>query len=136
MAFCIADSPNEPPRTMLRLSGPDGPLARYIVELGAAAEDGWSLDEPHLLRQFSPGESGTVYWFTESGPRCRVIRICGRSLRDLTEILVHLQPLNPGGDPSGAQTVEALCLRGGYQTPDASWAWAPAIKWRNCIGSR
>ena len=125
MAFCIAASPFDPPLRSLVLSGANGPIARHVLALGSAAEDGWNLEDAHLAELLSPDLPGNVYWITGQGPRCRVLRICGRSLRDATELLVHLQPLNDEGAPRGAQTAEALCLRGGYATPQASWAWAP-----------
>lgn len=125
MAFCIAVSPLAPPRSSVVLSGPTGAIAKHVLGLGSRAEEGWNLEGEQLAGLLLPGQAGTVYWTTGEGPRCRVLRICGRSLRDATEILVHLQPLNEEGVPRGAQTAEALCLRGGYATPQASWAWAP-----------
>lgn len=125
MAFCIAASPLSPPLCSLVLSGPSGPIAKHVLALGSTAEEGWKLEGRQLAEILSPDVPGTVYWITDAGPRCRVLRICGRSLRDATELLVQLQPLNDAGEPRGAQTAEALCLRGGYATPHASWAWAP-----------
>lgn len=125
MAFCIAASPLAPSLRSLVLSGPAGPIARHVLALGSRAEEGWNLEGSQLAEFLAPDLPGNVYWITEQGPRCRVMRICGRSLREATELLVHLQPLTEQGEPRGAQTAEALCLRGGYATPQASWAWAP-----------
>ncbi|GAA5481832.1 hypothetical protein [Haloferula sargassicola] len=120
--------------TKVRLAGPDGPIARHIMDMPDTPNGEWNLEAADLIaavRRGSPAEGKTelLLWDAGDPDTCpsRVIRICGISREFDTELLVHMEVLKKNGEglkPTGCNSGEALRLLGGRVTPKAKWLWA------------
>lgn len=118
--------------TKVRLAGPEGPLARHILSLPAGSSGEWRLGSEEIIAQFPHNEAsgGTVLLLWESGEQgihpMRVLGFSGVSHEFETELLVHMEALEPAGSRlrgTGRITHEALRLMGGRATPKARWIW-------------
>lgn len=121
-------------KTKVRLTGPEGPLARHITGLPRDCTGEWNLNAAEITAMLpcaapSDRESPLLFWDngdTDSIPM-RVVRFCGVSREFETELLVHMEILHGAGDHvkgTGRLTNEALRLLGGRATPKARWVWA------------
>lgn len=141
MAFFITNATRTPNggwafdhRTKVRLTGPDGPLAKHIVGLPGHSTGEWNLNALEiaaLLPGSEPSDAEVPLVLWDCGdPECcplRVIRFCGVSREFETELLVHMEILdfdNGHLKGTGRLTNEALRLLGGRATPRARWVWA------------
>lgn len=121
----------------IRLSGGDGPIARYVCSLPDTAESSlglgggipWDLPIAKIALEVIGGSGkAVIFWDDGEAIPSLVIRICGTSTRSETEILLHLELLESCGAGyrlTGKRTGEALRLTGGWGGTQARWAWAP-----------
>jgi len=140
MAFFITNASPTPDggwafenKTKVRLTGPEGPLARHIMALAGDSSE-WNLNAAEItaiLPCSAPSDQETPLLLWDCGdPDChpmRVVRFCGVSREFETELLVHMEILDGAGDHfkgTGRLTNEALRLLGGRATPKARWVWA------------
>jgi hypothetical protein len=119
--------------TKVRLAGADGPLARHILGLPADSTGAWSLSAAEIaamLRVAPPSDHEQPLLLWDSGepdasPQ-RVVHFSGVSREFETELLVHMEVLEPASSylrGTGRITNEALRLTGGRLTPKARWVW-------------
>ncbi len=119
--------------TKVRLAGPEGPLARHILNLQTGSNGEWNLSSTEvttLLPVSKPSGSETTLLLWDSGESdvhpMRVLHFSGVSREFETELLVHMEVLEPVGSHlrgTGRITNEALRLTGGRLTPKARWIW-------------
>lgn len=119
--------------TKVRLAGPEGPLARHILNLPAGSNGEWNLSSTEItetLGNTPPSGPETTLLLWDSGEPdvhpMRVLHFSGVSREFETELLVHMEALEPVGSHlrgTGRITNEALRLTGGRLTPKASWIW-------------
>ena len=141
MAFFITHATSTPnggwvftDETKIRLAGPDGPLARHILNLPQESNGEWNLSTAEitaLLPCSPPAEDGQPLLLWDSGEPdgwpMRVLHFSGVSREFETELLVHMEVLEPfSGHLRGTGRIsnEALRLLGGRITPKARWVWA------------
>lgn len=120
--------------TKVRLAGPDGPLARHILSLPGNSNGEWSLASGEIIALLpaSPasGEETTLLLWDSGEPEShpsRVLHFSGISREFETELLVHMELLEPVGSVlrgTGRVTNEALRLTGGRLTPKGKWIWS------------
>ena len=119
--------------TKVRLAGAVGPLARHILGLPADSNGEWNLssDEIAAMLPLSPpaGPEQTLLLWDSGEPEAfpmRVVHFSGVSREFETELLVHMEVLEPVASHlrgTGRITNEALRLLGGRLTPKAKWIW-------------
>ena len=119
--------------TKVRLAGPEGPLARHILNLPAGSNGEWNLSSEEITAMLpvsKPSGSETTMLLWDSGEEehypMRVLHFSGVSREFETELLVHMEVLEPAGSylrGTGRITNEALRLTGGCLTPKARWIW-------------
>lgn len=141
MAFFITNASPTPDggwafesRTKVRLSGPEGPLARHITALPRTSTGEWYLNAAEIATLLPcpyTSDEGTPFLLWDSdnpdSHPMRVVHLCGVSREFETEVLVHMEILDETGDHvkgTGRLTNEALRLLGGRATPRARWVWA------------
>lgn len=120
--------------TKVRLAGPDGPLAQYILSLPKDSNGEWCLVSAEIMEMLptSPtfgSEPALLLW--DSGEPdaipMRVVRFTGVSREFETELLVQMEILESISSyvrGTGRITNEAIRLLGGRITPKARWIWA------------
>ena len=141
MAFFITNAARTPDggwafahQTKVRLTGPEGPLARHIITLPGRSTVEWSIEAAEIavmLQCSAPSDQESQLLLWDSGDPdslpMRVVRFCGVSREFETELLVHMEILKGTRSHvqgSGRLTNEALRLVGGRATPKARWTWA------------
>ncbi len=117
----------------VRLTGAAGPLARHIIGLEGSSDGKWTLSAAEIAKLLcqAPSAEATPMLLWNGGEAAavpmRVHHFCGVSREFETELLVHMEILEPatgGLQGTGVLTNEALRLLGGRLTPKARWVWA------------